>query len=159
MFGRPLMFYVGRQKPVLIIIAGVFLFRLLMSAVGIPDSAGKILSITSILLIAPTYYAVLARREGLGFKELYAMGLVQGLFSQTLVALAIVVGILSGRDNIYTVPEFYPASSGGTPLPVDGKNWVHAAAHVGFAGALAFPLLAWLIGSITLIIARRTINR
>lgn len=156
MFGKPLMYYVEKQIPALIIITVVFLIRLGMSLASVPDSAGKILSLTSVLLIAPTYYAVIARREGLGFKQLYAMGLVQGLFSQTLVALAIALAIFTGRDNIYTIPEFYPPSQGGTPLPVDGKNWMHAAAHVVFAGGIALPIVAWLIGSISLLIVRRT---
>jgi uncharacterized membrane protein len=154
-FGKPLSYFLGLQAPALIAILVVFLIRLVMSMAGVPDSAGKILSITSILILALPYYALLAKREGLTFKHLYAMCFVQGLFSQTLVALAIVLGIITGHDNIYTIPDFYPPSQGGTPLPVDGKNWGHAAAHVVFAGALVLPLATWAVTSLLLVVARR----
>ena len=155
MFGKPMAYYLRLQAPALIAITAVFLIRLVMSMAGVPDSAGKILSITFVLILALPYYALLAKREGLTFKHLYAMCFVQGVFSQTLVALAIVLAIFTGHDNIYTIPDFYPASQGGTPLPVDGKNWMHAAAHVIFAGALALPLVSWAVSSVLLVIARK----
>ncbi len=155
MFGKPLTYYLGLQAPALIAIFVVFLIRLVMSTGGVPDSAGKILSITFVLILALPYYALVAKREGLTFKHLYAMCFVQGLFSQSLVALAIVLAIFTGHDNIYTVPDFYPASEGGTPLPIDGKNWAHAAAHVLFAGALILPLATWAACSALLAVARR----
>jgi small basic protein len=155
MFGKTLAYYLGLQAPALLAILVVFVIRLLMSAVGVPDSAGKVLSITAVLFLALPYYALRAKREGLTFKHLYVMCFVQGVFSQTLVALAIVLAIFTGHDNIYTIPEFYAASSGGTPLPVDGKNWAHAGAHVLFAGALVLPLVTWAVSSALLVIARR----
>ncbi len=155
MFGKSLAYYLRVQAPALIAIALVFFIRLVMSTVGVPDSAGKILSVTFVVIMALPYYAILAKREGLGFRHLYAMCLVQGLFSQILIALAIVLAIFTGHDNIYTVPEFYAASQGGTPMPVDGRNWLHAAAHVLFAGALILPLASWAVSSVLLVVARR----
>lgn len=155
MFGKSLSYFLGLQAPALIAILVVFLVRLVMSMAGVPDSAGKILSIMSVVILALPYYALVAKREGLTFKHLYAMCFVQGVFSQTLVALAIVLGIITGHDNIYTIPEFYPPSQGGTPLPLDGKNWGHAGAHILFAGALVLPLLTWPISSLLLVAARK----
>ena len=155
MFGKPMAYYLRLQAPALIAITVVFIVRLAMSRGGIPDSAGKILSITFILILALPYYALLAKREGLTFKHLYAMCFIQGVFSQTLVALAIVLAIVTGHDNIYTIPEFYPQSAGGTPFPVDGKNWMHAIAHIVFAGALVLPLASWAVSSVLLVIARK----
>ncbi len=157
MFGKPLSYYLGAQAPALIAILVVFFIRLVMSMAGVPDSAGKILSITLVLFLALPYYALVAKREGLGFKHLYAMCFIQGVYSQTLVALAIALAILTGHDNIYTIPEFYPPSQGvdPAPFPLDGKNWMHAGAHVIFAGALAIPLVSWAVSSILLVIARK----
>ena len=157
MFGKPLAYYLRLQTYALIAILGVFLIRLIMPALGVPDSAGKILSLTLIQLLALPYYALVAKREGLGFRHLCAMGLIQGLFSQTLVALAIALGIATGQDNIYTIPEFYPAASQapGGPFPADGKNWMHAGAHIVFAGLLVLPLIFWAISSICFAVARR----
>lgn len=155
MFGKPLAYYLKLQAPALIAIFVVFLVRLVMSMAGVPASAGKILSLTFVLILALPYYALLAKREGLGFRHLFAMCFVQGLFSQTLVALAIVLGIVTGQDNIYTIPEFYPGANGEGPFPTDGKNWMHAGAHVIFAGALALPIFSWALSSLFLVIARR----
>jgi len=157
MFGKPLAYYARLQAPALIAVLVVFLFRMLMPALGIPDSFGKVLSLTLVQLLALPYYALLAKREGLGFRHLYAMGLLQSLFSQTLVALAIAGGIFTGQDNIYTIPEFYPAATQGPggPFPMDGKNWMHAGAHIVFAGLLVLPVIFWAISSICLLIARR----
>ena len=157
MFGKPLAYYLRLQAPALIAILLVFLIRLTMSIAGVPDSAGKVLSVTLVLFLALPYYALLAKREGLGYRHLYAMGLIQSLFSQTLVALAIILGTLLARDNIYTIPEFYPGASAGpsSPFPADGKNWMHAAAHVVFAGLLVLPIISWAVSSVCLFIARR----
>lgn len=155
MFGKPLAYYLKLQAPALIAIVVVFLVRLVMSMAGVPASVGKILSLTFVLILALPYYALLAKREGLGFRHLFAMCLIQGLFSQTLVAVAIVLGIVTGQDNIYTIPEFYPGANGESPFPVDGKNWMHAGAHVIFAGALALPIFSWAVSSLLLVIARR----
>jgi hypothetical protein len=73
------------------------------------------------------------------------------------VALAIVLAIVLGQDNIYTIPEFYPPSQGGAaPLPTDGKNFGHAIAHIVLAGAIVFPIITWLLGSLVLLATRRS---
>lgn len=156
LFGKKLGEYVGFQKPVLILITLVWAARLALSLAGVPDPTGRFVSVTVVVAAAPLYYAWLIRQRGFGsYKQLYAMCLIQGVYSQTLVALAIALAIFTGHDNIYTVPEFYPPSQGGSPLPVDGKNWVHAAAHILLAGAVFFPLVTWLVGSLVLAALRR----
>jgi hypothetical protein len=157
MFGKPLAYYVRLQAYPLAAILVIFLARLSMSSLGIPGSVEMILSVTLVQFLALPYYALLAKRENLSFRHLYAMGLTQSLFAQTLIALAIVLGIFTGRDNIYTIPEFYPVGLQGPdgPFPVDGKNWMHAGAHVLFAGLLVPPLVYWGISSVCLVIARR----
>jgi hypothetical protein len=65
-----------------------------------------------------------------------------------------------GQDNIYTTPEFYPPAQGigvlGLPLPPDGKNFGHALEHIVVAGAIAFPIIGWLLGSLVLLATRRS---
>ena len=74
------------------------------------------------------------------------------------MALAIVLAIVIGKDNVYTIPEFYPPSAGNDPmgLPVDGKNFGHALAHIVIAGAIAFPLVGWLLSSIVHAFSRKS---
>ena len=161
MFGKPLGEYLSFQKAVLILIALVWAVRLGLSLAGVPDATGKYVSITAVLVATAFYYPWSLHQSGFGsFKQLYALSLIQGVFSQTLVALAIVLAILTGHDNIYTVPEFYPPSSGGgAMMPVDGKNFAHAGAHIFFAGAILLPLVVWLVGSVVLFVLRKASPR
>jgi hypothetical protein len=159
MFGKPLSEYVAFEKPVLILIAAVWALRLLFSMAGIPVVAAKIVSISWVLVLASLYYGWAVGQKGFGsYKQLYGLNLVQGLFSQTLVALAIVFAMVIGKDNIYTIPEFYPPSAGNDPLglPPDGKNLGHAIAHIVVAGAIVGPLVGWLLSSIVHFFTRKS---
>jgi hypothetical protein len=159
MFGKSLSEYVAFQKPVLLLIAAVWLLRLVLSVAGVPVGAAQIVSVTGVLALGALYYGWAVERTGFGsFKQLYGLCLVQGIYSQTLVALAIVLAIVIGRDNIYTIPEFYPPSHGTLPaaVPVDGKNLVHAIAHILGAGSIVLPIATWLLGSLVLLATRRS---
>ncbi len=158
MFGKTLSQYVAFQKPILILIAVVFVMRLALSMVGVPVSGAKFLSVTGVLVLGSLYYGWAVGPQGFGsFKQLYGANLVQGVFSQTLIALAIVLAIVLGKDNVYTIPEFYPFSSGNMPIPMptDGKNFIHAINHVVIAGAIALPLIGWLLSSVVHLLTRK----
>jgi hypothetical protein len=160
MFGRPLSQYVAFQKPILIAIGVVWALRLGLSLAGAPVAGARFVSVTGVLVLGALFSGWAVRRQGFGsFKELYGLNLVQGDFSQTLVALAMVLAWASGRDNIYSIPDFYPPAQGvsvlGLPLPPDGKNLGHALEHVVVAGALGFPLIGWALGSLVLVASPR----
>jgi len=161
MFGKSLPEYVAFQKPILILIAAVWALRLALSMAGVPVSGAQFVSVTGVLVVGALYYGWAVGRKGFGsFKQLYGLNLVQGVFSQTLVALAIVLAIAIGQDNLYTIPEFYPPAQGigvlGLPLPPDGKNFGHALEHIVVAGAIGFPIIGWLLGSLVLLATRRS---
>ena len=160
MFGKSLSEYLAFQKPFLILIAVVWALRLVLSMAGVPVSGVQFLSVTGVLVVGAFYYGWAVGPKGFGsFKQLYGLNLVQGVFSQTLVALAIVLAIVIGQDNIYTIPEFYPPAQGigvlGLPLPPDGKNFGHAIEHIVVAGAIGFPIIGWLLGSLVLLATRK----
>ena len=158
MFGKSLSEYVAFQKPILILIAAVWALRLVLSMAGVPVSGAQFVSVTGVLVLGALYYGWAVGQKGFGsFKQLYGLNLIQGLFSQTLVALAIVLAIVIGQDNIYTIPEFYPPSQGNDPmgLPPDGKNFGHAIEHIVVAGAIGFPIIGWLLGSLVLLATRK----
>jgi hypothetical protein len=158
MFGKSLSEYIAFQKPILILIAAVWALRLVFSMAGIPVSGTQFVSVTGMVVLGALYYGWALGRQGFGsFKQLYALNLIQGLFSQTLVALAIVLAIVLGQDNIYTIPEFYPPSKGNDPMgmPPDGKNFGHAFAHL-VVGAVIFPIIGWLLGSLVLLVTRKS---
>ena len=56
MFGKTLSQYVAFQRPVLMLIAAVWLVRLLASMVGVPVAGAKFLSVTGVVLIGALYY-------------------------------------------------------------------------------------------------------
>ncbi len=158
MFGKRLSEYVAFQKPVLILITAVWLLRLVLSMAGLSVSGVRFVSVTGVLILASLYYGWAVADKGFGsYKQLYALNLIQGLFSQTLIALAIVLAIVIGRDNVYTLPEFYPPSAGNDPMgmPTDGKSFGHAIAHIVLAGAIVGPLIGWLLSSVVHVFARK----
>ena len=161
MFGKSLSEYVAFQKAILIPITAVWALRLVLSIAGVPVAGIQFLSVTGVLVLGALYYGWAIGRKGFGsFKQLYGLNLVQGLFSQTLVALAIVLATVTGQDNIYSIPEFYPPAQGigvlGLPLPPDGKNFGHAIEHIVVAGAIGFPIIGWLLGSLVLLATRKS---
>jgi hypothetical protein len=161
MFGKSLSEYLAFQKPILILIAIVWALRLGLSLAGVSIVGVQFVSVTGVLVLGALYYGWAVGRKGFGsFKELYGLNLVQGVFSQTLVAIAIVLAIVTGQDNLYTIPEFYPPAQGisvlGLPLPPDGKNFAHAVEHIVVAGAIGFPIIGWLLGSLVLLATRKT---
>ncbi len=130
----------------------------------VPVSGAQLVSVTGVLVVGALYYGWAIGRKGFGsFKQLYGLNLVRGVFSQTLVAIAIVLAIMIGQDNIYTTPEFYPPAQGigvlGLPLPPDGKNFGHAIEHIVVAGAIGFPIIGWLLGSLVLLATRGSARR
>jgi hypothetical protein len=158
MFGKSLSQYVAFQQPVLMLIAAVWLVRLLASMAGMPVSGARFVSVTGVVLLGALYYGWAVGQKGFGsFKQLYGLNLVQGIFSQTLVALAIVLAIVTGQDNIYTIPEFYPPAAGNDPMgmPPDGSSFAHAFAHI-VVGVVVVPIIGWLLGSLVLLATRRS---
>ena len=151
MFGKSIYDYVVFQKPFLVLLAAVWLLRLVLSTAGVPVPFAQFASLTGVLVLGALYYGWAVSRRGFGsFKEIYVLNLIQSLFSQTLVALAILLGNLTGQDNIYTIPEFYPPAQGIDlfGLPPDGKTLGHAIEHIVVAGAIGFPIIGWVLGSI-----------
>jgi hypothetical protein len=151
MFGKSVGQYLSFQKVVLAAIVVVFVVRLAMSLAGIPNATTKWVSVTVVLLLGMLYYGVAVHTRGFGsYKQLYPLLLFQSVLAETLVALAIVLGIVTAQDNIYTAPEY----SGGS----DGKNWIHVIAHL-VVGVVILPLVTWAISSLVLLVTRKAAPR
>ena len=151
MFGKTVNQYLSFQKIVLGLIVVAWLVRLALSLAGTPNASAKWISVTSVLLLGILFYGVAVHTRGFGsYKQLYPLVLFQSLLGEGLVALAIVLAIFTGRDNIYTAPEY---SGGG-----DGKNWTHVIAHLVVA-AVILPLISWAIASLVLLVTKRVAPR
>ncbi len=151
MFGKTLAEYLRFQRAVLALIVLAWLVRLALSLAGVANASARWISVTAVLLVGAVYYGVAVYRKGFGsYKQLYPLMLIQSVVGEGLVALAIVLAILTSRDNIYTAPEF---SGGG-----DGKTWFHAGAHV-FVAVIVLPLVSWAIGSLVMLVTRKVAPR
>ena len=146
MFGKKLSDYVRFMRWILILVAVVFLIRLAISQSGTPFEQARWVSINIVLLLGLFYSSVAVHTSGFGsYKQLLGLLLVQNAFAHWLIAAGIIVGIISGTNNIYTIPEV----TGGS----DGRTWLHVFAHL-IAGPLA-ALVAWLIGSGILFVTKK----
>jgi len=151
MFGKRLAEYLGFQKVILILILVVWALRLGLSLAGIPMSAVKWVSVTGVLILGILYYGVAVHTRGFGsYKQLYALNLFQGVLGESLVALGVVLGIVTGHNNAFTVPEY----SGNA----DGRTWFHVFAHL-VLGAVVLPLVGWALSSLVLLVTRRLAPR
>jgi hypothetical protein len=146
MFGKSLSAYVRFQRWILILIVLAFAIRLGASLAGVPNEATKWISVNLALFVGLLYCSVAVHTRGFGsYKQLFGLLLVQTFVAEILIALAIVFGILTATDSIYTAPEYF----GGN----DGKTWVHVLLHL--VGWIPGALFGWLFGSLILLVTRR----
>lgn len=146
-FGKRLSEYVLMARPFLILILIVGVVRLALSLGGVSSSIAKWLSITAVMWIGLLYYAVRVHTSGFGsYKQLLPICVLQSLAAQLIIVPAIILAIFTGKDNIYSQPEF---AFGG-----DGKTWAHVAAHL-FIGTTLGPLIAWLVGCVIMFATKK----
>jgi hypothetical protein len=146
-FGKDISEYVKFEAGFLILILVVGLARLILSVLGVPNSAVKFLSLTVLLLIGMLYYSVRVYTTGFGsYKQLLPVIALQSIVAEGLVIAAIIVAMLSGHDNIYSSPEFSPGK-------VSGRTWGHVGGHLM---AMVFvPLVLWLLGSLVMFVTKK----
>jgi hypothetical protein len=146
-FGKTISEYLSFQKYILLPILIVGLARLFLSLVGVADSTTKYLSISVVVLIGLVYYSVRVHTTGFGsYKQLLPLMFFQSMLSQVIVILGILIAIFTGKDNVFSAPEY----SGGS----DGKTWIHVLAHL-VVGLIIGPLVGWLISCVLLFIVKK----
>lgn len=146
-FGKSISEYVRFQKVILLLIVIVAVLRLALSLGGVPNSSARWLSITAVIVVGAVYCTLKLHTTGFGtYKHLLPLLVIQGAVSQVLVAGAIVLAILTNKDNIFSAPEY---SGGG-----DGKNWAHVGAHL-LVGFVIAPLVFWLVGCLILLVLKK----
>src|SRR5438034_10733674 len=122
-FGKRLSEYVAFSKPFLGLILIVGIARLALSLGGVPSSIAKWISITAVIWIGVLYYAIRVHTSGFGsYKQLLPICVLMSLAAQAIIVPGIILAISTGKDNIYSVPEY---AFGG-----DGKTWLHVGAHL-----------------------------
>jgi hypothetical protein len=148
-FGKPVAEYFAFQRGIVILIVVVGLVRLAMSLAGFPVSTVKWISLTAMALIGIIYCAVQVPRTGFGgYKHLLPLFFIQALTANLIIAGGIALAAITGRENIYSIPEY----SG----PLAANPWLHAAGHL-LDGLIVGPLVGWLIGSAIMFVVKRLV--
>ncbi len=148
-FGKDLSEYYRFQRAILGLILIVGLARAALSMGGVPTSTVKFISVIGMAILGMVYYSIRVHTSGFGsYKELLPLLVIQNLVANVLIAAFIVLAIFTGKNNIFSLPEF----SGGT----DGKTWTHAGAHLVLA-TIGMSLVGWLVGSAIMFITKKVV--
>ena len=163
MFGKKVQEYVRFERWILILIVVVFALRLglslasvskaeypVMTRTGIPTipKATEWVSINLVLLVGILYCAIAVQTTGFGtYKHLFPLLLFQTTIAHSLVGMGIILGIVTGHDNVFT--DLAHCGVCGA----DGKNWSHAIGHIVTGPLLS--LVAWLPASGILFVTRK----
>ena len=150
-FGKSFSEYVRFEKVILLLIFVVGIARLALSLGGVANSTAKWVSITAVSFLGLVYVSIRVHTSGFGsYKQLLPLVFIQTALAHLIVVGAIVLAMQTGKDNIFSAPEYSPAGN--------GKTWGHVVAHL-IAGFVALPLLGWLIGSVLLFVTKKAAPR
>ncbi len=146
-FGKSLSEYVKFERGFLILVLVVGLARLILSLLGVPNSTTKFLSLSVLFLLGMIYYSVRVYTSGFGsYKQLLPVIALPVIVGNCIIIAGIVIAILTGKDNIFSAPEYSPGKA-------DGKTWGHVAAH--FVAMIVAPLVLWGIGSLIMFVTKK----
>ena len=156
MLGKKVTEYVRFERWILILIVVVFALRLglslagvskpempVMTRTGIPTipKATEWLSINLVLLAGIVYCAIGVETRGFGtYKHLFPLLLFQTTIAHWLVGMGIILGIVTGHNNVFTALEHCGVCG------ADGLKWSHAIGHIIVTPPLV-SLAAWLPAS------------
>jgi hypothetical protein len=146
-FGKPLSDYFSFCKLFLGLILIVGITRLALSLSGVPNSAARWFSITVVAWISVVYYGVRVYTSGFGsYRQLLPIYYLLSWTAQLVVVPSILLAILTGKDNIYSAPEF--------AFGRDGKTWVHLGSHL-LIPTTVLPLIFWLVGCVIMFVTKK----
>ncbi len=146
-FGKSISEYFAFQKIIMILILVVGITRLALSVAGLPDSIVKWLSLTALSFVGIAYCGIKVPRTGFGgYKHLLPLFVWQAGVANIIIVAGIVLGTLTGSQNIFSRPEY----SG----PMAGSPWLHALGHL-VDGFIVGPLLGWFLGSIVMLVTKK----
>jgi hypothetical protein len=150
-FGKRLSEYFNFSKPVLGLIVLVAISRLALSLAGVSNSATKWLSVTIVIWLGVLYFAIRVHTTGFGsYKQLLPICYLMSISAQAVIVPSIILAIVTGHDNIYSIPENFFGN--------DGKSWFHVAGHVFIGGLSLGPLISWLLGCLIMFITKKAVG-
>jgi hypothetical protein len=149
-FGKSLSEYVKFESGFLILVLVVGVARLVASLLGVPNAKAKFLSITVVLLLGLIYYSVTVYTSGFGsYKQLLPVMALPVILGNLIIIAGIVLAIQTGKDNIFSAPEYSPGH-------LDGKSWGHVGGHV--VAMIILSLLFWAVGSLIMFVTKKIVG-
>ena len=149
-FGRRFSEYVAFSRLFLGLILVIGIARLALSLGGVPNSTAKWFSMTGMTWIGVVYYSIRVHTSGFGsYKHLLPICVLQSLAAQAIIVPGIILAIFTGKDNIYSVPEYSFGS--------DGKSWLHVGAHLVLGTTIA-PLIGWIVGCVIMFATKKLVR-
>ena len=148
-FGKRLSEYVAFSKPFLVLILVVGIVRLAMSLGGVPNST-QVAQHHGRDMDRSLYYAIRVHTSGFGsYKHLLPICVLQSLAAQVIIVPAIILAIFTGKDNIYSVPEY--ASARRQDLASRGGP--------SMMGTTIGPLIGWLVGCVIMFVTKKLVTK
>jgi hypothetical protein len=145
-FGKSVGAYLRFAVGVVALVVVVGVARLALDMSGVPVSSVKFVSVTTIALLGVVYFGVRTHTSGFGsYRQLLPLMVITLGAASWVSGFAVVLAILTGTDNIYSIPEY---SGGG-----EGKTFFHAFAHFFIAPFVA-GFIAWGLGSLVMLLTK-----
>lgn len=143
LFGKTISEYLRFAAGVVALVVAVGVARLALSMAGVPVSSVKFLSVTTMSLLGVVYFGVRTHTRGFGsYRQLLPLMVITLGAGSWVSGFAVVLAMITGTDNIYSLPEY---SGGG-----EGKTFFHAFAHFFIAPFVA-GLIAWGLASLVML--------
>lgn len=146
--GHSLREHLSLLAPLFGIIAAVWLLRMILHQVGVPEWILFFVSINVAVPVAIIFVCLLiyVKRFG-GYASIVLASFLLVSWSQILIVLAILISEWTGFANIYAAPEF--------SLPDDPGHWRHISGHLTFGIGLE-TLIGSFMGCLVFFILRFT---
>lgn len=143
LFGKTIGEYLRFSAGVVALVVVVGVARLALSLAGAPVSTTKFVSVSTMSLLGVVYFGVRTHTSGFGsYRQLLPLMVITLGAGSWVSGFAVVLAIITGTDNIFSIPEY---SGGG-----DGKTFFHAFAHFFIAPFVA-GVIAWGLASLVML--------
>lgn len=151
-FGKSLAEYARFESGFLLLVLVVGVARLAASLLGVPtNSQVKFLSLTVCFLLGMVYYAVRVHTSGFGsYKQLLPIYALLVIIGNAIIITGILIAIETGKDNIFSAPEFSPGKT-------SGRTWGHIGGHA--VAIVVLPLMLWALGSLIMLVTKKLTPR
>jgi hypothetical protein len=149
-FGKTVSQYISFAGGIAGLVLAVGIIRIALSLAGMPNATTKWASMNFVLVLGIIYLAFRAHTTGFGTYKHLLPSVVVVNSTMHLVAIAgIVIGMITGQDNVFTTPEY--------AFGEDGKTLFHAGMHVAI-GMTVGAVINWLMSCVFLFIAKKAVR-